>query len=168
MCDAPDDETHFVAGKGQGRVGHNRTWRARQTAMLFVSRSNAPLLWGSFLNARLTRLQIEGVFTIDPPPYCLVRSRECLVGGVLARVGSPEGPVDLVLDTDVDLQTAEDIGLMDRKILQEGLCVQRLSPGLGVEDPVGQGVLIRSVHFQVVVDQIQYLLSQGFGHSGPP
>ena len=76
--------------------------------------------------------------TFPPLHEIPVKGRAWLVAGVLAGTGSPEGLVDLVFDADVDLQTAEDIGLMDREIFQERLCVQRLSPGLGVEDPVRQ------------------------------
>lgn len=50
MSDPPGDETRFVVGEGQGRVGRNRKWQVCQTAMLFVSRATTPLLWGSFLN----------------------------------------------------------------------------------------------------------------------
>ena len=97
------------------------------------------------------------MFTIDPPLDFLIRGRECLVEGDLAGIDSPEDVGDLVFNMDVDLQTAEDIGLMDRKIIQEGDYVQ----GLGIEDPVGQGVLIRSSHLRIVVAQLQNLLSQG-------
>ena len=136
--------------------------------MLFVRKATAPSLGVSFLNVCPTRPQIDGMFTIDPPLYFLIRGRERLVEGDLAGIGSSEDLGDLVFDTDVDLQTAEDIGLMGRKIVQEGYCVQGFSPRLGIEDPVGQGVLVRSSHLRIVVDQIQNLLSQGFGHAAPP
>ena len=136
--------------------------------MLFVRKATARLLSASYLNVCATRPQIDEMFAVDPPLYLLIRGRQCLVEGDLAGIGSPEDLGDLVLDTDVDLQTTEDIGLMDRKIIQEGSCVQGLSPGLGIEDPVGQGVLIRSSHLRIVVDQIQNLLSQGFSHARPP
>ena len=136
--------------------------------MLFVSTVTARLKWISYLNVCPTTPQIDGMFTIDPPLHVLIRGRECLVEGDLAGIDSPEDVGDLVFDMDVDLQTAEDIGLMDRKIIQEGYCIQGLSSGLGIEDPVGQGVLIRSSHLRIVVDQIQNLLSQGFGHATPP
>ena len=60
---------------------------------------------------------------INPPPHFLVRSRACSVAGDLAGIGSPEYLGDLVFDVDVDLQSAEDIRLMERKILQERLSI---------------------------------------------
>jgi hypothetical protein len=54
---------------------------------------------------------------VNPPPHFLVRGRAHSVAGTVAGIGSPENLGKLVFDVDVDLQTAEDIGLMERKIL---------------------------------------------------
>ena len=54
------------------------------------------------------------------------------------------------------------------EIVHQGRWVQGTGPRLGVEDPIGQGILGRLPHLGIVVEDFQHPLGQGGSHASLP
>jgi hypothetical protein len=79
-------------------------------------------------------------------------------------LGGFQGAGQILFEPHVDLQAIQEVGLMRRQILEEGRSVQRSRSRLGVENPVGQGLLMEPTDLRILEDDIKNPLGQGFVH----